>query len=312
MKREKGQLTTENDGDKANIISRLMVRSIFLYEVKMIRYPLYEKAKEMLFKEYHDNFKHVKGSAYHEIYMNEKIKHSLQVSGAGNGILKHEVYFINKDDAFIDLVRTAVLLHDIYRFREIRTLFETGQKIDHGVLGAKLLSNTKDFNDIKITLPIKHHGHMIECMYEDEEYLNQTEEIQDIIKHIAFVVRDADKIANWYLLARDWLNVKEVWFKHPNDYSKAQTKIKSELWSWFKNMEVAPNKLRDTNAESVISVLCWLFDMNYKYSIEFCRYHHLFGGLCDILRKIGVDEAKTNEVYGIMKDYVFKKFNIDI
>jgi len=278
----------------------------------MIKYPLYAKAKELLFKEYHENFKVVKGSSYHEAYMNEKIRHSLQVSGAGNGIVAHEPYFEGKTDEFIDIARTSILLHDIYRFREIRLLFETGQRPDHGVMGAELLSQTADFNNILICLPIKHHGHMIECLYEDPEYLAQDEKMQDKIKHIAFAVRDADKIANWYLLSHEWESIKEVWLKYPNDFSPAQAKISDELWVYFARTEVAPNNLVKTNADALISILCWLFDINYRYSISFCKYHDLFNGLCRILKRMGVSDAKIAQIFQIMKDYTQSKFKISI
>lgn len=281
-------------------------------EAKMAKYPLYEKAKKLLVAEYHQNFEAVRGSLFHETYMNEKIRHSFQVSGAGNGILAHEPYFAAKSNQFIDVARTAVLLHDIYRFREVRLLFETGQKIRHDILGAEFLEKTADFNDLLIWLPIKYHGQMIERFYEDATYLSQDEKTQDELKHIAFAVRDADKIANWYLLAHAWEPIKSVWLKHPDDFSAAQTKINDVLWAYFARAEVAPNNLRDTNAEVLISVLCWLFDMNYTYSICFCKYHDLFGGLCDILRKMGVDEAKIAQVYHVMKNYVADKFNIII
>ena len=278
----------------------------------MVKYPLYEKAKKLLMAEYHQNFEAVRGSLYHETYMNEKIRHSFQVSGAGNGILAHEPYFANKCDSFIDVARTAVLLHDIYRFREVRLLFETGQKIKHDMMGAEFLKETSDFNDMLIWLPIKYHGQMIERFYEDSTYLSQNEKMQEDLKHIAFAVRDADKIANWYLLAHEWEAVKSVWINHPDDFSPEQATINDTLWDCFARAEVAPNKLRRTNAETLISVLCWLFDMNYTYSVWFCKYHALFGGLCDILRKMGVDEEKIAQVYHVMKNYVSNKFKIEI
>lgn len=278
----------------------------------MIKYPLYEKAKELLFKEYHENFKVVKGSSYHEAYMNEKIRHSLQVSGAGNGIVAHEPYFEGQTDEFIDIARTSILLHDIYRFREIRLLFETGQRIDHGIMGAEFLGQTADFNNILICLPIKHHGHMIECLYEDPEYLAQNEETQDKIKHIAFAVRDADKIANWYLLGHEWDLFKDVWLPHPDDSSPAQVKISDGLWQYFKRNEVAPHHLSQTNADMLVSVLCWLFDMNYDYSVSFCKYHDLFNGLCRILSQMNVSNAKVAQIFQIMKDYTQSKFKISI
>ncbi|MBR2299785.1 MAG: hypothetical protein IJ870_04340 [Alphaproteobacteria bacterium] len=83
----------------------------------MKRYPLYEKAINLLYREFEENFKVVSGSDYHEAYMREKIRHSMQVGGAGNGILAHEPYFQGKEEWFVETARVAILLHDIYRFR---------------------------------------------------------------------------------------------------------------------------------------------------------------------------------------------------
>ena len=104
-----------------------------------MKYPLYEKAKNLLFDEYNANYKIVKNSDYHRGYMDEKIKHSLQVAGAGNGILRNEAYFQNRTPEFVEIAKTAILLHDIFRFREIKILYETGQKLDHGIKGAEML-----------------------------------------------------------------------------------------------------------------------------------------------------------------------------
>ena len=145
----------------------------------MTKYPLYDKAKILVRKEYEDAFEIVKESFYHRSFANWKIKHTFQVSGAGNGILAHEPYFQNRSDEFIDICRTAILLHDVYRFREVTGWFQDDTKIDHSLMGAELLSQTKDFNDILITLPIKHHGNMIEKLYEDEAYQTLNDDLKD-------------------------------------------------------------------------------------------------------------------------------------
>ncbi len=230
----------------------------------MKRCPLYEKALKLLYKEYDDVFEIVKSSSYHRAFANEKIRHSMQVLGAGNGILKHEKYFLNKPSDFIETARVAILLHDVYRFKEILGWFESNTKIDHGEKGAEFLSQTDDFNNILITMPIKHHGHMIEKMYEDEAYQKLDDKTKDEVRHIAFAVRDADKIANWNLLKNEWENMKEVWLPYPNDHSKVQAEINKELWGWFMHFKVAPNNLRRSNADVAISIICWLFDMNYE------------------------------------------------
>ncbi len=278
----------------------------------MKRCPLYEKALKLLYKEYDDVFEIVKSSSYHRAFANEKIRHSMQVLGAGNGILKHEKYFLNKPSDFIETARVAILLHDVYRFKEILGWFESNTKIDHGEKGAEFLSQTDDFNNILITMPIKHHGHMIEKMYEDEAYQKLDDKTKDEVRHIAFAVRDADKIANWNLLKNEWENMKEVWLPYPNDHSKVQAEINKELWGWFMHFKVAPNNLRRSNADVAMSVICWLFDMNYHYSILYCQKLDLFKGMCEILRKFEVDEHKVKTVYQVMEDFVLKKFGIKI
>ena len=273
-------------------------------------YPLYEKAKELLYHEYEYAFDIVKESDYHRAFVNEKIRHSLQVSGAGNGILAHEKYFLNQPNDFIDICKTSILLHDIYRFREILGSFENGIKIDHSLKGAEFLEKTTDFNNIFITLPIKHHGHMIEKMYEDEAYKNLDIQTQDIIKHIAFAVRDADKIANWYLLTNEFDDIKDVWLPYPDDFSAEQAKINDELWAYFTNDTVAPNTLRQTNADCLMSIICWLFDMNYSYSIFYCQKLKCFDGFYKLLRKFNVSKDKIDTVSIVIKRFVFQKFHI--
>ena len=263
-------------------------------------------------REYRDNLPYVQGNRHYELYMYEKIRHSFQVSGAGNGILKHEKYFADRNKEFIDIARTAILLHDIYRFREIRGLFEENKAVDHSVLGAEFLRQINEFNNILITLPIKHHGHMIEEFYKDEEYQKQNPEVQEQLKHIAFAVRDADKIANWYLLCCDFEGMKDVWLPYPDDVSDKQTQINEVLWDYFKKDEVAPRGLGWTNADKLICVLAWFFDVNYGYSIDYCKKLKVFEGLHDILLKIHMDEEKADEIFQILKNYGFQRFQVEI
>lgn len=244
--------------------------------------------------------------------MKEKIKHSLQVLGAGNFILKHEPYFQTKSDSFVNKARIAILLHDVYRFREIRGLFETRERVDHSVYGAHFLKQIKDFDDILITLPIKHHGHMIERLYEDEEYQALDDQTKDEVQHISFAVRDADKIANWNLVTHEFEVMREVWLKFPNDYSKAQGKIDSNLWSYFLDDKILPGYKAQTNADGFISVICWLFDVNYTCSIDYSLKLHLFQKFCGVLEKLKVDQKQIDIVKDHIEKYLLKRFQKQI
>jgi len=274
---------------------------------------LYDKAKALLWQEYHQSFDAVRQSAFHKAFVDEKIKHSFQVAGAGNGILAHEPYFQDKSAVFIEIAKTAILLHDVYRFREVRGWFETGQKIDHSIEGAKFLKTVPDFNNILITLPIKHHGHMIEELYADEEYLSLDEKTKDKVKHISFAVRDADKIANWNLVcSHGFDDIRHVWLPYPDDQSKVQSTINPLLLDYFFSCRVSPNKLRETNAETVLSIFCWVFDMNYEYSILYCKRLNLFEVFYNMLAKLGVEERLIKRAKVVVEKYVKDRFDVAI
>ena len=278
-------------------------------------YPLYQKAKELLYEEYHKNFEIVKESPYHRCYVDEKIRHSLQVSGAGNGILKHEGYFQNRSEEFIDIAKTAILLHDIFRFNEVRILYETGNRIDHGAMGAEFLKQFPEFNNVLITLPIKHHGHMIEALYEDEEYQSITDDkLKQDVLHIAFAVRDADKIANWQIVTHEFDFVKKVWLPFPEDDSEKQGMLPPESWAYFSKQEVIPHGAvkTKTNAGELLSTLCWLFDMNYRYSVYYCNRLNLFTRFFRLLEQIKVIPEEINNIRAVVKTFCKQKFDIEI
>ena len=280
-----------------------------------MNYPLYQKAKELLYEEYHKNFEIVKESPYHRRYVDEKIRHSLQVSGAGNGILKHESYFQNRSEEFIDIAKTAILLHDIFRFNEVRILFETGNRIDHGAMGAEFLKQFPEFNNVLITLPIKHHGHMIEALYEDEEYQSITDDkLKQDVLHIAFAVRDADKIANWQIVTNEFDFVKKVWLPFPEDNSEEQGMLPPESWAYFSKQEVVLHGVvkTQTNAGEILSMLCWLFDMNYRYSVYYCNRLNLFAGFFRLLEQIKVIPEEINNIRAVVKTFCKQKFDIEI
>ena len=270
---------------------------------------LYQKAKQLLQSEYEKNFEIVKDSFYHTSFMNEKIRHSLQVAGAGNGILRNETYFKSKSSEFIEIAKTAILLHDIFRFNEIRIKYQDNKKVDHGVEGAKYLSELTDFNNLLITLPVKHHGHMIDVFYEDEAYFSiKDEELKDQIKHILFAARDADKIANWQILTKEYENMRLVWLPHPEDRTEKQGQITNKVWNSFLEGEVVLNSYIQTNADCLVSVLAWVFDINYRYSIDYSmRLNHL-DGFEKILQDLKVEQSKIDTILNIVKDYISKRF----
>jgi len=275
-------------------------------------YKLYNQAKELLEQEYNKNFQIVKESDFHRAYINEKIRHSLQVSGAGNGILRHEAYFQNRSEEFLDICRSAIVLHDIFRFSEVSRWFLSGELSDHGVEGATMLKNLPPFDDIRITLAIKHHGHLVERFYQDEEYIALKDPaLKRDIEHIHFAVRDADKIANWQILTGEFEAMRPVWLPYPQDMSSAQSRITPEAWESFINKNPVPREFKMTNADMLLSVLSWLFDVNYAYSIFYCRRLNLFNKYFKLFEIIGVDKEKCAQIKNTVCEYLAGRFKVN-
>ena len=229
-----------------------------------------KEAYGLLQQQYEKCLKNVAKNAPLVGYANEKYRHSMQVMGAGNYLVKRVNWLKNKPTAFIELVKTAILLHDVFRFREIELLGKGIQNFDHGFEGGEFLRTQPMFNDIRIWLPIRHHGHLIEELYADAEYQNITDKnLQDEVRQICFLIRDADKIANLHMIVNE-PNVWYLFFGKDNYEPNTDGKISAAVWKTAFNGTTVPRDSWTTVADRVVSFLSWYMDINYQYAIEFC------------------------------------------
>ena len=197
-----------------------------------------------------------------KILIEEKIVHSYQVLGAGNMILKNEEIYKDCCEEEIDKLKATVLLHDLGRFEEGVT-----KGIDHGVYGADLLRGVEEFSKPYILLAVKHHGHLIEDLYEDVEYKILSEEEKEKVKKYIFLVRDADKLANFYLLSRKFEEMEEL-FIHPSRF-KVTSDVSEIIRGDFLGYKAINKKNVTTVAEQALMVLACVFDLNYGASFRF-------------------------------------------
>lgn len=226
-----------------------------------------QKAYKLLREQYEECLRIVADDEYCTQFAREKWRHSMQVAGAGNYLIRHIDWLKNQPEKFIDMVKTAVLLHDVCRFTEIVHLYNGDEGYDHSVAGGELLKNMLPYVDIRVWLPIKHHGHMIEDLYADIEYQKIADEEQrKEVEKICFIIRDADKIANMHMLANE--NKVRFLFLGPereNDGNVSEEAKKAAL-----SQTVVGRKYRVNRASSVVTYLSWYADINYKASIDFC------------------------------------------
>ena len=222
-----------------------------------------------------------------------KLKHSLQVYGAGNFIIKHEDYYLNKSADFIKTAKMAVLLHDIGRFEEIKSLCDGVLKFDHSLQGSKILKTIPDYSDIRITLPIKHHGHMPDAFYNDEEYTSITDaKLKEEVEQIFWLVRDADKIANLALMTREpeYL-IKNIFFNNAlnkADDSKPILYVTPKAKADFLSNKIVNHKDMNSLVDRLLQVLALKFELYYATSQTFLtrlkineKLWNIFADHCD-------------------------------
>lgn len=243
---------------------------------------LKEKSEECLQKVAHDEF--------FVGYTKEKIRHSYQVMGAGNHIVPRVEWLKSKDSEYIDMVKSAVLLHDICRFAEIEEKCLHNRQIDHGVAGGEFLRTLPEFSDIRIWLPIKHHGHLIDALYADEEYKNIADEkLKQEVARICFIIRDADKIANLRMLAYE-PKMRYLFFGKKDIAPEIDGKISEPLWKELNKDITLPRRSDATPADRMAGYLSWYYDINYQYAIDFCAKLNVTPILVDLFKQICTDE----------------------
>ena len=123
--------------------------------------------QKQLYAAFDDCLQKVRGKTFFEGFAKEKIKHSMQVVGAGNLILKQEKSFQNKGEEFFRLGKLVCLFHDIGRFKEIYMLSQDATKrYNHGHFSYEMLKDL-DYADLRLLLPVKRHGELADALEKD-------------------------------------------------------------------------------------------------------------------------------------------------
>ncbi|MBR1600485.1 MAG: HD domain-containing protein [Alphaproteobacteria bacterium] len=263
-----------------------------------------KKAWQLLELHFNECYEIVKNDEFYRGYASEKWRHSKQVAGAGNYIIPKIEWLQKKSNNYVEMVKTAVLLHDVCRFTEIEHSFNKKGKYDHGVGASILLRHTPMFNDIRIWLPIKHHGHRIEDLYNDEVYENiEDKGIQKEIELICFIIRDADKIANLNMLINE-ANIQHLFLGTScgDKYKDGQiSQIVKD--SSFKE-DTTPRFQGASQADHITGYLSWFFDINYQYSVDYCEKLNVLSGLFAMFDKYCNDEEFKSRYKSFVVNYV--------
>lgn len=270
------------------------------------------KDEAFLRKYYEDCRKYVAGSQELCFYADEKFRHSMQVVGAGNYLLKHEKTFQNWTEQEKYLAWLGCLFHDVGRFREICKRYENKdlhganlRKYDHGEFSYEILQTSSQYLNPLLLFPIRHHGHLDADFFGEAGYLAASQKDKETMKNIFFLIKDADKIANFYLFRR-----------HPEYYGslicgteKMRSAASPKVVESLSRQELCRNADIATPLDQMLRILSWVFDIKFKQSFVFLKK---LGCIEDMLLRIqenNIDNKTQEKIEKVIKNFITESIN---
>lgn len=228
-----------------------------------------------------------------------KVEHSLRVLSIAQDFFFRNNNLMSDDDVISVLL--ASLFHDFGRFEQYKKYktYADNLSVDHGVLGVNVLNETKiieDCRDVEFILKaIEQHNKKEICMTLDEKAYN-----------ICTYVRDFDKIEIMTSITRAFETnmISEILSLHLiNDSDKVSEDLLLTLASYNKNdfQYIDYSKMLYRN-DMMISMLSWLYQFNYKESLQLIFDLHIPQRIITLLP----DYCKTsvkNFVERILRDF---------
>ncbi len=249
-----------------------------------------EKAKEEFIK-YTERFnlenERIKG----------KQKHSIRVMNISQEIATK----LGMNQEEIELATVIGLLHDIARFKQY-TQFETfsdTNSFDHGDYAIKILEQdirkyveTSKYDEI-IKKAIKNHN-----KFEIDNNLTEKEKL------FTNIVRDADKIDILYEATYIfWAGEEKNIFK---------SKISDKIYSQFSEKKLIKRQknVKIENVDSIISIIAFIFDINFKESFEIIKDKNYINLILDRFKYETTEtQEKIKNIKEISNNYIEEKIN---
>ena len=201
----------------------------------------------------------------------------------------------------IELAELIGLLHDIGRFEQVKryNTFVDKDSINHGEYGVKILFEDglirefikNDKYDRIIKLAILNHNKA-----DIEKGLTKRENLH------AKIIRDADKIDIFSVLTTG--DKKAIWEKE----DLSNDKITDEIYREFIEDKSINYKNRKTSADILVSHFAYVYDFNFKETLEVIRQNNYIDKLYK--RFIFNDKEtmkKFNNIYETAKKYLEEK-----
>lgn len=263
---------------------------------------------------YQDTLTKVDNNTFYINNIKRKYIHSIRVLAVGNKIRNKTKILSDNSSKDLELIAIkALLFHDVGRFLESIMRYNNeknnklspvwDRKLNHGLIGVKLLKNNPKYNDKRILFAIKYHGEMIEKALNSKEYREEkNKKLKKEMLHILYLVRDADKLENLYRIKNHNNLKKDVFYKQLSDANKIAP-LSEKVIKQFLSQKVVRFSSVKSYADRVLMVLSWFFDLNYSESIVISKENKYKDYLLNELKKYNKDIILQANIQKILNKY---------
>lgn len=259
----------------------------------------------------------VKGSGFCRRFAAKKYRHSVQVLTIGREIAARDEQLKKEDAAFHALGEKALLFHDVGRFMEVYEMYRNNafadhgswfsKRCDHGLLSYEMMKNEPGYNDVRILAALKHHGHMMEEFYADPEFQDVADpETGRQLLAILFWVRDADKLANFYIQRYEDNLRKDPFFVTMSEEVR-RAPLSPEAVAQFEAGQVILTGTVKSYCDRLLCCLSWIYDLNYKASYRLCAEHGYFDMLLELLAEYNRDTGAQEKIARTARSFLAQK-----
>lgn len=195
---------------------------------------------------------------------------------------------LNLPDELIEIIATAGLLHDIGRFEQWKNYqtYMDISSVDHAELGVEIL---KRDNYIKNYISDDKYANIIyKTIYEHNKNkisknLSYAEEI------FCKIIRDADK-----------LDILET----QGNTIQSDAICHREYFENIYNKQCCVNNKDDNEADRIIKMICFVYDINFQYSIQYIKDKNIIHNKLQLLKNNCPEGIKLDEIEKELNNYL--------
>lgn len=239
---------------------------------------------DKIFKEYVNTF----NMEDKNIYL--KYEHTFEVVKLSEKIAER----LNLNDDEIALAKTIAYLHDIGRFEQLAQTNSFKDSImDHADYGIELLFTRGLIEKFNID---KKYYQVIEKAIRNHNKLEIIDKLEEDEEVFVKLIRDADKI-DIYRVRVQYLN---------NEFNEVPSRVNMDD---FFNHKCINIKNRENKSDSLLCVMAFIYDLNYKETIEVLKEIQYYENFFNNIKVIEIKEVK--DIFEKIKKEAYEYLKIE-